>query len=109
MKLQCESDTIRLRLNEAEYQRLLKEKNLSEHIPYLPLGITIYIENSDRPTVLKNSSLIIFLTNNSLEELGNPKQIKSGIILWLETPHGEFTLNLQVDLNSKTTKQTQSN
>lgn len=99
MKLQCEQQSIRLRLDKSEYQQLTQQQSFSYAIEYLNLVLQLQIVADEIPSQYQNMCLRVFLTPSQLAQLNSDTQRKQGVQLWLETATSNVLLNVQLDLH----------
>lgn len=99
MKLQCEQQSIRLRLDELEYQQLIKNRAVNHPIEYLNLEIQLQIVADEISSQHQETQLKVFLTQLQAEQLNADTHRKHGINLWLETNTHNVLLTVQLDLH----------
>lgn len=85
MKIQCEANHIRMRLDENEYKQLGGTAQLTSELAYLPLQITVQQVAIEQVARLQNQQLIVYLTAQQLHSLIEPATRKDGVNLWLNT------------------------
>lgn len=99
MKLQCDQQSIRLRLDESEYQQLTQQHSFSYSIEYLNLVLQLQIVADEIPSQYQETQLKVFLTQSQAEQLNADTHRKHGINLWLETNTHNVLLTVQLDLH----------
>ncbi len=99
MKIQCEANHIRMRLDENEYKQLRVTGQLISELTYLRLQITVQLVSIELPARLQNQQLIVNLTSQQLKNLIEPTVRKEGINLWLNTHDNlDLLFTIQLDL-----------
>lgn len=99
MKIQCDQQSIRLRLDELEYQQLIKNRAVNYPIEYLNLELQLQIVADEIPSQYQETQLKVFLTQLQAEQLNAETQRKHGINLWLEANTHNVLLTVQLDLH----------
>ena len=102
MNILLDQVSIRVRLNNSEFDELKNKGQTSQYFAYWPLQVTIFTQPEAKVSTLSGGELIINFTVSEVDLLISPDTKKSGLPLLAQGFNKqEITLDIQVDLHSK--------
>jgi hypothetical protein len=102
MKIQFESQQIRIRISPAELTNLEQHAKISEAFAYLPLSVNLNLTPEQQAGLLQAGVLDLNLCAEDLVQLSAPSSQKSGIKLLANYGVAQvIAVGLQLDLHDK--------